>query len=287
MILAILAIAMVGLAGVPANAAPVGTRFATLVSNGSSITVSDDYFLVSKWFALGAVIWAVVFPVLAAYFAIRLYKHYNLGLHLVSNIGLAAIGLPPSVTLFAEQFGFLKINGGLDAPSAWVAGTSMVCMTVMNVTKHLFAPQILSSHAIQSLQPLVGGTGEPDTLQIPNKSQAMAAKIVEDGMPSPEAVVKYLVETMDTMHGDDAYDGLRERLRSGVCNIILNQHERDTIIQGLNSAAPPNSPLDGGMAFTLVLNCRKSARNRIESFIGKVDHFKDQLKRYQTRATRP
>ena len=281
-----LAIAMIGLSGVSANAAPVDTRFATLVSSGSTFTVTNDYYLVSKWFALGAVIWAVVWPVLAIYFGIRLYKHYNISMHLVSNIGMAAIGLPPSLTLFAEQFGFLKIDGGLNAPSAWIACTSVVCMTIINSIKHLFAPQSLGVPAPQPLQPLVSGPSEPDTLQLPNKSQAMAAKVVEDGMPSPEAVVKYLIETMDTVDGDDAYSGLRERLRSGVCNIILNQHPRDTIIQGLNAAAPPSSPLAGGMAFTLVLNCRKSARNRIDSFIGKVDLFKEQLERYRTRATR-
>lgn len=282
---AVLASAMVGLAEIPANAAPVGTRIATLVSSGSSITVSDDYFLVSKWFALGAVIWAVVFPALAIHFAIRLYKHYNLGLHLAFNIGMAAIGLPPSVTIFAEQFGFLKVDGGVNAPSAWIVCTSVVCMTIMNSIKHLFAPQSLGLRAASPPQQ-ANGTSDAEPPKIPHESlsQIFVEKIVEEGMPHASAVVRYLIGKVEKIEGDDVYAELPEKLRSSVYNHIVNEHDIELILQILRDSAPEGTTLRKSAANRLVSLCRNSARNKIQRFIEKVELFRTELIEYHNRA---
>jgi hypothetical protein len=280
----VLAATMVG----SANADAVDTKFATLVRSGTTISVSDDYVLASKYLTLGAVIYAVFCTALSVHLAIRLYKSHNLGMRLASNIGLAAIGLPPSLTFIARQLGFLKIDGSLDVPSAWVGGTSIVCITINSIITHLFAPHSLGSRAATPQSSISGGMSEPDPskVQVPNKSRAVAEEIVEEGLPAAAVVVTYLIEKkIEAIAGEDAYEGLSARLRSGIINIILNQHRSYTIIQDLHATAPPDSPLPDNGGRNLVRDCRSSALNKINAFINVVDLFKADLVRYRDRAT--
>lgn len=283
LVVAILTAAMMELAGNSANAELVDTKVATLVKSGSTITLKSDYVLMSKWSALGALAYMVISLVLIAYLIIRWYKHHNLPLHLISTIGLAAIGTPPALNILLPRFGIAAFDGSLNYPAALLGSVAIVGIVSIHWKNTDAKSKTLPT--TQPIPPSVNGVGEPDPLRIPNLSQAIAAAIVEKGMPLPEDVVKCLIDKIETMDGEDAYKELPERLRKGVCNIVLNQHSNNSIIQGLIAAAPLDSPLDG-TGYSLVANCRMSAHNKIHAFIVQVENFTRSLAGYRDRAAK-
>ncbi len=113
---------------------------------------------------------------------------------------------------------------------------------------------------------------------------AMAAKIVEEGMPSAEAIAKYLIEHVDTFDGDNVYEGLEGKVRNGIRDIVVYNEDPDTVIDNILKSFPVGKRPRKATTIRHVTIGRRAFKLRVDSFIRQLELVVSELVGFQEQA---
>ncbi|MGO9811473.1 MAG: esterase/lipase family protein [Isosphaeraceae bacterium] len=136
-------------------------------------------------------------------------------------------------------------------------------------------PTVDSSHS--------GGT-QGEVNQPEGLSAAMAAKIVEGGMPSAEAIARYLIEQIDNLDCENVYDGLEDKVRNGIRDIVVYNIDQETVLQHIIQSAPVGVRVRKGTAIRHVTTGRKAFKLKVDSVIKQLELVVSDLSDFREQA---
>jgi hypothetical protein len=112
----------------------------------------------------------------------------------------------------------------------------------------------------------------------------MAAKIIEEGMPSAEAIARYLIEKIDNLDCEGDFEGLEAKVRNGIRDIVVYDEDQDTIIDNIIKSFPVGARPRKATTRRHVTIGRRAFKLKVDAFIGQLELVVAELVGFQEQA---
>ena len=188
-------------------------------------------------------------------------------------ISASVIAALAGLGMIVEYF-FTKVDGTKEKPGSKEA-------IAKDVAGLLGAPSVGSTTISHGS---VGGI-QREVCQPGVLAAAMAAKIVEEGMPSAEAIARYLIANIDTLDCNDVYTGLDGKIRNGIRDIVIYNEDPDAVIDNIIKSFPVGGrPRKATTIRHVTIGRRAFFKLRVDSFIRQLELVVSELVGFQEQA---